>query len=1100
MKARRLSRPKELDLDMLEECHVRNDKIIEEIIDHVRRGQYCSVLGPRYCQKSFLLSDLAAGLRSSNPASSVIVVDLKRVSTNQDAEFFKAFAAEIAHGLALQPDARRSEKVADERSLQVFLAAVPAVLRMDLVLLLDHLEQLPPHLAPALLRALRAITMEQREDRGGRFVAVVASSLSVASLSLGPTSPFNIAHPVLIRDLSESETGQLVQCLLRHYGGSIAPEAQQTLWQVAGGDRYLIPALLQRCARRRSGSRMLLQRDVLAAKRWFLEEQSVVYRPIKETVRELENDPESLLNLLEVLERRRVPMRELKLSVEADIQPLDLTGAVRIEVEDGRRVYEARNEIYDEYLRTYFRPEKVAAILRHSGQGEKAIAYLERKAAIGPEDADRDTFLGEIVDATFAAQDEKQATCRLAERLARAFGASAAHVFLVNPPRSDLVPVSWWPGEKPSLISLDNQRRPEVLAVQSSYHELAMKPDAASLLVPLRTPNGTVFGVAAVRLSDPLSQDEELALRDFLRQVGWALASVRDRDRRLQQLTLLHETGKEVTSSLDLDQVAQKTVEAGVKALPAAQRGVLFLYDEKTRLLKVKAQKGYRETLETEISIEVGSGYVGEVFRTKAGVVIDDAATDSRVFLRSDPDVAMQRSVACVPLLARDRPIGVFVVDNTKFRKAFSHQDLELLATFTSQVALAIHNAKLHTELHELSVRINRGDLAIKKIFQQAVASIIRVSGAIGANMLILRDTHAPDLSVAQKPRLSVSSGLGNDYDHLIKPRQDGLTFRVLTQKRPIAVPAPGTEPGINPQALEKGVKSYACLPLMVQQHVLGVLFVHYDEPRSFPASEIEMLSLFSNLCAAAIESAQHREELQVNASVAWMGIELSEMGHDITSKVGTLGNLLDGLESRLQGDAGGLEYFAKLRQLKIEIAAIPSRDFIPYRFRFERIQLNDLLRDEVARWCKASGVIPDLGRMTNSETWVVAHQDRLARIVKILTTNAVRALKDQTEHRLEIETRVGGGRVIADFTNRGARISSQIQRLLFREPISPGVGAQGKGIGLLIARSMALGLGGDLELLSSTDLQTTFRLWLPLSGSIDPVDSSPLRELGVRR
>ena len=636
MKTGRSHLPAEVDLGTLEECHVRNDKIIQEIVDHVRKGQYCSVLGPRYCQKSFLLRDLEAELRSSDPATSVIVVDLKRVSTNRDAEFFTTLAAEVAQGLSLRLDGKESQEVTNERTLQDFLTAAPSILRRDLVLLLDHLEQIPPHLAPALLRALRAIAAERKADPGTRFVAVVASSLSVASLSLGPTSPFNIAHPVLIRDLSEPETDQLVQCLLRHYGGSMAPEAQTMLWQVAGGDRYLIPALFQRCAQRGGQRRALQQNDVLAAKNWFLDEQSVSHRPIKETVRQLENDPESLLNLLEVLERRRVPMRELKLSVEADIQPLDLTGAVRVEIEGGRRVYAPRNEIYDQYLRTYFHPEKVAAILRHAGQGEKALAYLEKEAAVGPGGAHRETFLGEIVDATYAAQAEKPATGRLAKRLVCAFGAADARVFLVNPTRSDLVPVSWWPGEEPPRISLDDQGRPEVLAFQSPHHELATKPDAATLLVPLRTPVGTVFGVAEVQFSESLSQDEELTLRDFLRRVGWALASVRDRERRLGQLTLLHETGKETTSSLDLDQVAQTTVEAGVKAVPAAQRGVLFLYDEKTRQLKVKAQKGYRDSLADEVSLGVGAGYVGEVFRTMKGVVIDDAAIDGRVLLRSD--------------------------------------------------------------------------------------------------------------------------------------------------------------------------------------------------------------------------------------------------------------------------------------------------------------------------------------------------------------------------------------------------------------------------------------------------------------------------------
>ena len=54
------------------------------------------------------------------------------------------------------------------------------------------------------------------------------------------------------------------------------------------------------------------------------------------------------------------------------------------------------------------------------------------------------------------------------------------------------------------------------------------------------------------------------------------------------------------------------------------------------------------------------------------------------------------------------------------------------------------------------------------------------MSGAEGANMLLLRDTDNPARSVAQKPLLSVSDGLGEDFDDKWWPRPDGLTYQVL--------------------------------------------------------------------------------------------------------------------------------------------------------------------------------------------------------------------------------------------------------------------------------------------------------------------------------
>ncbi len=306
------------------------------------------------------------------------------------------------------------------------------------------------------------------------------------------------------------------------------------------------------------------------------------------------------------------------------------------------------------------------------------------------------------------------------------------------------------------------------------------------------------------------------------------------------------------------------------------------------------------------------------------------------------------------------------------------------------------------------------------------------------------------------------------------------MTFEALTKRRPVAVSNPEDPPGINEAALALGIQAYLCLPMIVQNRMLGVIFVHYDQERSFSESQIEMLMLFVNLCAMAIENARRRDQLRISASVAWMGIELSDMGHEITQEVSAIHNTLFGLRARLEDDSQALAKIAKLERYARKIADIPTRTLAPFRDRVERVDLNQVLREEVRRWSEAHESVKLEWNLERKDASVAIDRQRFAVVPKALMTNAVRALKTAPVRRLKIVSEVRDGRVMVLFSNSGPEIPAGVQELLFHAPVSRDDGASGTGVGLLIARSVMLGCEGDLELLSSTSEETTFRLWLP--------------------
>jgi PAS domain S-box-containing protein/putative nucleotidyltransferase with HDIG domain len=95
-----------------------------------------------------------------------------------------------------------------------------------------------------------------------------------------------------------------------------------------------------------------------------------------------------------------------------------------------------------------------------------------------------------------------------------------------------------------------------------------------------------------------------------------------------------------------------------------------------------------------------------------------------------------------------------------------------------------------------------------------------------------------------------------------IRARPQGTTRQIIASRQPLvfdAVPDDGTH---NPALLAAGVRSYAGLPLIVKEKVLGVLFVHSRAPGAF-RGRLRLLTTFANQAAIAIENARLYEAAQ---------------------------------------------------------------------------------------------------------------------------------------------------------------------------------------------------------------------------------------------
>ncbi len=221
---------------------------------------------------------------------------------------------------------------------------------------------------------------------------------------------------------------------------------------------------------------------------------------------------------------------------------------------------------------------------------------------------------------------------------------------------------------------------------------------------PIKTASGIIIGVVEVLNKKEGGFDEEDAglLEEIIAQAVAALQSRQFFEKieksREQEFGFLRLVG-DVTSELDLGALLAKVMREATSMLQA-DRGTLFLNDDKSGELFSRVAMGDRIG---EIRLPNTEGIAGAVFQSGRSVNIPHAYADLRFNPRLDKQTGyFTRSILCVPVVNKTgKVIGVTQVLN-KRGGGFTGEDEARLTAFTSQIAIALENAKLFEDVQNM--------------------------------------------------------------------------------------------------------------------------------------------------------------------------------------------------------------------------------------------------------------------------------------------------------------------------------------------------------------------------------------------------------------
>ncbi len=227
---------------------------------------------------------------------------------------------------------------------------------------------------------------------------------------------------------------------------------------------------------------------------------------------------------------------------------------------------------------------------------------------------------------------------------------------------------------------------------------------AAEMAVPLRA-GESLLGVLDVRAGRPnvFSEIDLLILQLAADRIAAALKNIHFRTqcstlveemhRRLAETSTLYQVAQEVTSSLHLDEVLEMVVQAIRHALNC--RGCcVFLFNPSDQMLEIKAAAGLKPEWQQTARLALGEGVAGQVAASLQPLYVPDVHAYPG-YVVFDPEV---RCLLAVPLQARGHLVGVLNIDHNQ-PDAFGPEHERLLTVAASQVAVAIDNARLYSEL-----------------------------------------------------------------------------------------------------------------------------------------------------------------------------------------------------------------------------------------------------------------------------------------------------------------------------------------------------------------------------------------------------------------
>jgi signal transduction histidine kinase len=597
-------------------------------------------------------------------------------------------------------------------------------------------------------------------------------------------------------------------------------------------------------------------------------------------------------------------------------------------------------------------------------------------------------------------------------------------------------------------------------------------PDSQRRLAELRK---TVDSLAAA--GDSLHPDLLLRLQGQLKALE--VAGLHNGEQA--RLAALYHVSSVLGSSLQLAEVLNQVMDAVIQ-LTGAERGFLILSDGPGGDLRLQAARNLEGKSLDQEDMQISRTLVQQVLQSGQGVVTTNAQRDARFSNQQSVMTYALRSILCVPLRAHGQVTGAIYVDNKIKAGVFNDRDLEMMAAFAIQAAVAIENARLYTQtdaalaervaeletLQHIDRQLNTG-LDLDRVLDLTLNWALRGTQADSGWIALRPDEKSPPVIVTGDGKGATLNPDSPDVAPVLQNGDivarsadpSGLPHRILAPMRRET----GTIAliGVQRRASPFPSGAEAFLLRLAEHSALALENTRlYQAVQQANLTKSQFVSLVSHELKNPMTSIRGFADLIRQGMTGAVSPQAREFLDTIVDNVDQMAALVSDLSDISRIETG---------RLRLQPTAVPIARYVQETIGAMRPQVDS------RRHTLTLDIPPDLP---------AAYADR-TRLVQILTNLLSNACKYTPEGgRLSITARLKQDRVRVEVSDSGIGMSQEDRARLFTQFFrseDPAVREQqGWGLGLNVTRRLVELQGGEMGVSSELGQGSTFWFTLPVA------------------
>ena len=642
--------------------------------------------------------------------------------------------------------------------------------------------------------------------------------------------------------------------------------------------------------------------------------------------------------------------------------------------------------------------------------------------------------------------------------------------------------------------------------------------DTRSLVIlPLRVP-GRSIGAIWLGSSMPYKySDRDIRVfQSFAEQTSLSLEAKRlleQTEQRARQLQTSAVISQSVGQILDLDVLLPQVVDL-IKEQFSYDHVQVFLMDEEHEwaLLHASTGEAGASLLEIGHKLQRGSASViGRVTELGEPTVAFDTA-DATVVHQPNPYLPMTRSEMALPLIVKGDIVGALDVQSNN-PNAFTGEDVQVLTTLASQIAVAIDNARLYEDAEQ-----SAEDMTFLFEMTTAATAAESLDDALAYVAEQIRDNLRPEVVAIYLPQ-NYEDYYGNrkqmieiatlDSEHDLTT-QSISSIEVGDTEQIIGIVSGSMQPQIihnikhehRYQPISPGCRSAVVLPITSSSTLVGILVLENTRLNAYSNEVLTLLQTLAGSLGAVIQNTLLVEQLQESVEqlreVDRLKSQfLASMSHELRTPLNSIigfsrvmlkgidGPLSEMQEQDLTTIYNSGNHLLRLINDILDQAKIEANELNLKFAYFEMKPLVESVKSIAIGLLKEKPELRLVVEVADGLPEVFGDESRSRQVLLNLVTNAIKFTQEGSV-TIDVYAIEGdpGPLIKVDVIDTGMGIAEKDLPTIFEQfrqvdnSLTRTVG--GTGLGLPISKSLAEMQGGELTVVSEVNTGSTFSVTIP--------------------